>query len=73
MLVASPWPGNTWVSSGNMTEMAQAVDDAEHAAAREIGSADGALEEGIAREGYVLCLAIEGDGAAAVARSRDDL
>ena len=29
-------------------EMAQAVDDAEHAAAREIGSADGALEEGIA-------------------------
>ena len=31
-------------------EMAQAVDDAEHAAAREIGSADGTLEEGIARE-----------------------
>ena len=52
--------------------MAQAVDDAEHAAAREIGSADGALEEGIAREEYVLCLAIEAYGAVAVARSLDD-
>ena len=53
-------------------EMAQAVDDAEHAAAREIGSADGALEEGVAREEYVLCLAIEAYRAVAVARSLDD-
>ncbi len=56
-----------------LTQMAQAVDDAEHAAAREIGSADRAVEEGVAGKGYVLCLAIEGDGTAAVARSGDDL
>ena len=55
-----------------LTEMAQTVDDAEHAAAREIGSADGTLEEGIAREEYVLCLAIEAYGAVAVAWSLDD-
>ena len=40
-----------------LTEMAQTVDDAEHAASREIGSADRAVEEGVAGEGYVLCLA----------------
>ena len=45
-----------------LTEMAQTVDNAEHAASREIGSADRAVEEGVAGEGYVLCLAIEGDG-----------
>ena len=56
-----------------LTEMAQTVDDAEHAASREIGSADRVVEEGVAGEGYVLCLAIEGDGTAAVARSGDDL
>ena len=56
-----------------LTEMAQTVDDAEHAASREIGSADRVVEEGVAGEGYVLCLAIEGDGAAAVARGGDDL
>lgn len=56
-----------------LTEMAQTVDDAEHAASREIGSADRAVEEGVAGEGYVLCLAIEGDGTAAVARSGNDL
>ena len=33
----------------------------------------GNVEEGVAGEGYVLCLAIEGDGTAAVARSGDDL
>ena len=53
--------------------MAQTVDDAEHAAAREVGSADRALEEGVAREGYVLCLAIEGDGSVAVTWGFDDL
>ena len=56
-----------------LTEMAQTVDNAEHAASREIGSADRAVEEGVAGEGYVLCLAIEGDRTAAVARSGDDL
>ena len=56
-----------------LTEMAQTVDDAEHAASWEIGSADRAVEEGVAGEGYVLCLAIEGDGTAAVAWSGDDL
>ena len=50
-----------------LTEMAQTVDDAEHAASREIGSADRVVEEGVAGEGYVLCLAIEGDGTAALA------
>ena len=54
-------------------EMAQAVDDAEHAAAREVGSADRALEEGVARKGYVLCLAIEGDRSVAEAWGLDDL
>ena len=56
-----------------LTEMARSVDDAEHAASREIGSADRVVEEGVAGEGYVLCLAIEGDGTAAVARSGDEM
>ena len=55
-----------------LTEMAQTVDDAEHAASREIGSAYRVVEEGVAGEGYVLCLAIEAYGAVAMARSFDD-
>ena len=53
--------------------MSQAIDDAKHAAARKVGSADGSVEEGVARECHVLLLAVEGYAAVAVAWGLDDL
>lgn len=53
--------------------MAQAVDDSEHTATREIGTADRTLEEGIAGKRNMLSLAIESDGTVAVTRSLNNL
>ena len=55
------------------TQMAQAVDDSEHTATREIGTADRTLEEGIAGKRNMLSLAIESDGTVAVTRSLNNL
>ena len=70
MLVASPWPGSTWVSSGSMPRWRRLL------MMRNMlppGKSVLPIEEGVAREGYVLCLAIEGDGSVAVAWGFDDL
>ena len=53
--------------------MAQAVDDSEHTATREIGTADRTLEEGIAGKRNMLSLAIESDGTVAMTRSLNNL
>ena len=55
------------------TQMAQAVDDSEHTATREIGTADRTLEEGIAGKRNMLSLAIESDGTVAMTRSLNNL
>ena len=57
---------------GQLGQFAQTVDELEHAAAVEVGAADAASEERVAREEESLALAVEGDGSWRVARRGED-